>query len=593
MEDIIKDIIVMELSTQTSTSIFRPWLYKCIFIFLSCDILPVHVHSFSLPFPSSRQRRQFPQWSPLTRYQNEDGDNMLLRFATSSDELKEYEDKKRFRGDDANAVTTSIASVDVSSVDRVQEKVSMDGSTCNDDGNDVSGNENIHSNYDTMNDMNIDSNDGSSDTIDMNTFASRLKERAAVVAEANAKRNELTLQTKRIKNYQHKPNNHSSNGNNHNSMKLRDSLTTSYNYSSSSSSSSPASLMNTSSGITSSSQQSSSTTTIAANNKNDSNSKRTLMTLSHLNQKLDNELKTGGVRGRNDYESRISNASVTRANDSMQSLLKHNYAEGKWLEHYSDATRNVVIVFGKKLIRDQITVEYASRIRSLANMFKTEAFLPSLVCFCGGRGKGNQVADADAGYIFFRHMCEAQNISLDEVEIYVDSTSKDEREAIVAVTNRVVQMLPRWLEASPKTEQVPGFDSMGKRFPPRKKVNVHFTLVSTEYHLCNLNDIHNRSPNQSWLKPLDDLKEISSQPFRLPDPNAVYNTQTSSEYDADSISLLQRAVINPSFSFQHATYPYIYSKDPSIAYLGKCYILAEKIMPMRVNIEAVIDRVSS
>lgn len=133
---------------------------------------------------------------------------------------------------------------------------------------------------------------------------------------------------------------------------------------------------------------------------------------------------------------------------------------------------------------------------------------------------------------------------------------------------------------------------IGQPLPHRKQVNVHFTLVSTEYHLCNLNDVHNRSPSQSLLKPLTELKQLSTQPFLLPDPYAVANTQKSSEYDASAIALLQRAIIKPSFSFQHATYPYIYSHDAGIAYLGKCYILAEKLMPMRLNIKAIINRVS-
>lgn len=281
------------------------------------------------------------------------------------------------------------------------------------------------------------------------------------------------------------------------------------------------------------------------------------------------------------------------ARDSMTNLLIYNHMKGQWLEHYSEATRNVVVVFGKRLIRDQVSVEYASRIRSLANMFKTEDFHPSLVCFCGGAGKGNHVSDADAGYVFFRHMCEAQGIDLDDVGIFVDAKSTDERQALISVTNKVKGLLPEWLKASPEEEFVDGVDRFGKPLPSRKKLNVHFTFVSTEYHLCNLNDIHQRSPSQSLLLPIEDLtKRVSKGPSLLPDPFAAKNSESSFEYDAEAISLLQRGVVEATWSFQHATYPYIFSKDPAIAYLGKCYLLAEKLMPMRLNMEAVIDRVS-
>ena len=181
-----------------------------------------------------------------------------------------------------------------------------------------------------------------------------------------------------------------------------------------------------------------------------------LITITQLNKLLDKELKNKS------YDS--DGSPVGRMNDSMTSLLKHNASEGKWAHHYSDATRNVVIVFGKRLVRDQVTVEYASRIRTLASMFKNEDFLPSLVCFCGGKGKGNQVSDADAGYVFFRHMCEAQDISLDGVDIFVDSTSQNDGDAIVSATSRVIQMLPRWLEASPVSVPVNELNRYGELY---------------------------------------------------------------------------------------------------------------------------------
>lgn len=63
----------------------------------------------------------------------------------------------------------------------------------------------------------------------------------------------------------------------------------------------------------------------------------------------------------------------------------------------------VAVVFGKPLVRDQITVEYSSRIRTLARLFKNNPlFRPSLICFTGCIAPGNHVSDADAGYIFFR-----------------------------------------------------------------------------------------------------------------------------------------------------------------------------------------------
>ncbi|CAB1097053.1 unnamed protein product [Ectocarpus sp. CCAP 1310/34] len=68
--------------------------------------------------------------------------------------------------------------------------------------------------------------------------------------------------------------------------------------------------------------------------------------------------------------------------------------------------RQVLVVIGKHLIRDQVTVEYASRIRRLVQGLKSGRLQPDLVCFTGGTVRDNRVADASAGYIFFRHLCE-------------------------------------------------------------------------------------------------------------------------------------------------------------------------------------------
>lgn len=480
------------------------------------------------------------QWtSPLRFYHSSTRINRFLMFATSSDELKESLRRKRKRGE--------VEPVDVSDDDYDNE-------------DDV---DNINSDV-----KESDRDGGNDDIIGMDTLVKRLARTAAKVGEANRKR-----EAERVRSLSKESAQRTKDNNNQSSPTKSGSARWIMG----------GRLLEDMDNIAEKGALSHSETNEVVGDDDEDSEK--LLSLTELTKILDSELikeRSGGKASLDDP--------VGGINDSMTSLLRHNSSEGKWEKHYSDATRNVVIVFGKQLVRDQVTIEYASRIRALANMFKFEDFLPSLVCFCGGKGKGSQVSISDAGYVFFRHMCEAQDICLDDVEIFVDSSSENEGDAIVSVTNRVVQMLPRWLEVSPKVEDPTVTNRYGQPLPPRGLVNVHFTIVSTEYHLCNLHDIHVRSPSQSLLKPLEDLKEISKRPFYLPDPNAVFNTQSLSEYDASAISSLQRAVIKPSFSFQHATYPYIYSKDPATAYLGKCYILSQKLMPMRLNIKAVIDR---
>jgi hypothetical protein len=58
------------------------------------------------------------------------------------------------------------------------------------------------------------------------------------------------------------------------------------------------------------------------------------------------------------------NVHAQHATDSIQSLLAYNHFEGEWSDRNA-TTYHVAICFGKPLIGDAITVEYATRIRTL------------------------------------------------------------------------------------------------------------------------------------------------------------------------------------------------------------------------------------
>ena len=289
--------------------------------------------------------------------------------------------------------------------------------------------------------------------------------------------------------------------------------------------------------------------------------------------------------------------------DSMSSLLSYNHVEGDWRLRQSATTYNVAVVFGKPLVRDQITVEYSSRIRTLARLFKDNPlFRPSIICFTGCTAAGNHVADADAGFIFFRHMCEAQGIDLDGVEVLIDSISQNEADAVYRVTEDVRSTyVPRWLDAAP----IPDGDD-------EKKITVHFSLISTEYHLCNLNDVHQRSPRQSLLKPIETMSGDSSggRPRHLED-NQLYGFGSPGSgndvfYDdltdrGDTYNPLMgrrtrpkstqelKGIVKSSWSFQYATYPFLYAQDEAVVFLGKCYLLSEELMPLLVNMKGVVE----
>lgn len=346
--------------------------------------------------------------------------------------------------------------------------------------------------------------------------------------------------------------------------------------------------------------------------------KAPLGSLSALTKILDKKLYEGASVS--PYIHATMDGMFLSAKGPMNSLLGYNHIKGDWRDHISKTTWNVAVVFGKCLVRDQVTVEYASRIRTLASLFKKEPnFSPSLLCFCGSAAEGNNVSDADAGYIFFRHMCEAQGIDLSGVEILLDTKSKTDAEAVELVTEKVKQLLPSWLQHTPDQENI---SSNGKT--PKKVINLHFSFISTEYHLCNINDIHHRSPRQSVFKPILQLQEDftrSNYAQAYGDLGGTRNSAFYSNYYADEHDydiygrsnkfsdspadkmfsrhnegldapdrLRIRGDVKTSWSFQYATYPYIHSKDQAVAYLGKCFLLGEELMPLLVNLKGVVEK---
>jgi hypothetical protein len=319
---------------------------------------------------------------------------------------------------------------------------------------------------------------------------------------------------------------------------------------------------------------------------------------------------------------------VQHETDSMQSLLGYNHFEGEWSDRNS-TTYHVAIVFGKGLINDQISIEYATRIRTLVKLLKEEeAFQPKLICFTGGNknsGTGgsdasssseveNSISDASAGYVYFRHLCASQDIHLDTsiTNIWVDKRNGNERETMERVASELWRKyIKTWLKERPLTERLNQHYGVGWHILERR-VDIHFTLISTEYHLCNLNDIHHRSPGKSFLQPLVSLRGlvgsdrwVNKDELEVMDPNyssSVHVSSSSSNAASSSSSSAEignsRArfagienSVDTSWSFQYATFPFLHGKEDSIVFLGQCYLLGEELTPLLVNMKGVVEQV--
>ena len=307
-----------------------------------------------------------------------------------------------------------------------------------------------------------------------------------------------------------------------------------------------------------------------------------------------------------------SSSSSASVSDSPSSKKRKNNNNGNLINQ----TYNVAVVFARPLVEDKITIEYAFRLVSLAKAMKFEGYKPSLICFCGPSSSSpstcidttTAVSVTSTGVEFLKHLCLTNEISLegtdlceipnlsttriisqhnnDEYDEYDDSYqtfSNEHTSSSVpsswspSLLNPVARELldqhyvEKWLEESHAYESE--MDEYGMtRQEPRKKIHIHWKLFSAEYHLCNLNDIHIRSPRQSPLARLvHDLEHAaSSQPYR-------------------------RGIIQTSWSFHYSTYPYLISsnkKKMKEAFLGKCYLMAQSLVPLLVNLRGVAENVS-
>jgi hypothetical protein len=246
-------------------------------------------------------------------------------------------------------------------------------------------------------------------------------------------------------------------------------------------------------------------------------------------------------------------SSVLRpARDSMSAVIKHNFRHPPTI--IAKSQRHIAAILAKPLMQDQVTTEYANRIRRLVASMQNENYVPDVVAFIGGTGPGNCVAAADAGYVFFRHLCSSQHVSLENITFHLERTSI-EQGALQHLAQRVQQSVPAWREAIQNEYDIaPAYDYLSG--PPKrpKKLHIQFSLISSEYHLCQLHDIHARSPGQSKLSVLENWGRVET-----------------------------------SWNYVYATTARVASDHPALAFCGKSYQTAQELVPVLLNLRGVVD----
>lgn len=338
------------------------------------------------------------------------------------------------------------------------------------------------------------------------------------------------------------------------------------------------------------------------------------------NDKINNQLNNNNVNNNVNNNSDNSNNNID--NDILKEVISVGTLPMSKLKSTSSSnniilTKNVAIVFAKPLVNDQITIESAIRIKRLVksmmninkhhndmndndiienddkkqdnnnnNNLNEIYYKPDIICFVGGKFHNNLLNDCDVCYTYFRNICTLYNYSLKNIEFYLVSSYVQDG-AIDNICKYIQdKYILNWINDSNTIlhkQQNDNKDNLEQKSTissswnqkQRCKIKINFTLVSSEYHLCIINDIHVRSPNQSPLQAFESKKWNNN------------NHIISNNKDINNNNY-NNPLIDISWIYLYATTATIQINDPLLEFLSKFYKIAQELIPVIQNLHGVI-----
>eukprot|EP00184_Porphyridium_aerugineum_P003269 CAMPEP_0184700388 /NCGR_PEP_ID=MMETSP0313-20130426/12884_1 /TAXON_ID=2792 /ORGANISM="Porphyridium aerugineum, Strain SAG 1380-2" /LENGTH=132 /DNA_ID=CAMNT_0027160035 /DNA_START=1 /DNA_END=395 /DNA_ORIENTATION=+ len=80
--------------------------------------------------------------------------------------------------------------------------------------------------------------------------------------------------------------------------------------------------------------------------------------------------------------------------DSRNHVVDPSHHDKNQVPGTSTRTTEIAVIFGKRLQRDQMTVEYGNRVVSLIRLIRAGEYKPDVICFTGGVDEGSFVSQA-------------------------------------------------------------------------------------------------------------------------------------------------------------------------------------------------------
>jgi hypothetical protein len=292
--------------------------------------------------------------------------------------------------------------------------------------------------------------------------------------------------------------------------------------------------------------------------------------------------------------------------------------------------RHVAIIFMKKsMLVDShrvLTVECAGRIQRLVHAIRREGYKPNVVIFVGESHTTiiDQRApsaspichdelpvnsDADLGYVYFMNsmnhaQASSNNMDLNNIWFHIER-SKTSLNSLANIATYIQQEhVVQWLDAAVIEAEAAAMKMAAVRQTSsnptqqqqrRWKVHIQFALISSDYHLCILNDIHVRSPGQSPLRALDrwSLSSIvkNTTTVATNSSNRPSNLFSGIQLDTSWIYMYSTTInLHRSFSESGNDEMDIYN-DSNIAiasFSSICYHRAQDLIPVLYNLRGVV-----
>jgi hypothetical protein len=309
--------------------------------------------------------------------------------------------------------------------------------------------------------------------------------------------------------------------------------------------------------------------------------------------------------------------------------------------------RHVAILLTKRSMLNDgsyvLTVECAGRIQRLVYAMQHANYVPAVVIIIGEyhqnidngskdssescresavatAAMGNHAisSDADLAYEYLMNMLVNSNdpskkLDMSNVTFHLERSiiSTQTLERIASYIQQ--EYVPQWLEdaiVEAESYQITttSIDLQPLPLRPKQqqqrrwKLHVQFALVSSDYHLCIFNDIHVRSPSQSFLRALDRwtlssvLKNITftNRSAELSYPSNYYsglNLETSWIYMYATTASIRRLALRTSSECSDASNKTDDDSDSSfeiVSFTSSCYQRAQDLLPVLYNLRGVV-----